>query len=56
MAPRDSTTGDRVTYAPPSITMPMSFDTSTPSGRTTVRIDITAGWRLVVAAMSSRRS
>ena len=55
-APRDSTTGDRVQYAPPSITTSMSCATSVPSRRIPVRCVTTAGWRFVVAEMSSWRS
>ena len=54
--PRDSTTGDSVRYAPPSITTSTSIATSSPSRRTPSRWRMRAGWRLVVAAMSSSRS
>ena len=55
-APRDSTTGVSVQYAPPSMTTSMSWATSVPSRVTPVRWRTIAGWRLVVAAMSSCRS
>ena len=55
-APRDSTTGVSVQYAPPSMTTSMSWAMSTPSWVTPVRCRTIAGWRLVVAAMSSWRS
>ncbi len=56
IAPRDRTTGVSVQYAPPSITTSMSWATSRPSRVTPVRWRTIAGWRLVVAAMSSCRS
>ena len=55
-APRESTTGVSVQYAPPSMTTSMSWATSLPSRVTPVRWRTIAGWRLVVAAMSSWRS
>ena len=54
--PRDSTTGVSVQYAPPSMTTSMSWATSRPSLVTPVRWRMTAGWRFVVATMSSWRS
>ena len=55
-APRERTTGVSVQYAPPSMTTSMSWATSRPSRVTPVRWRTIAGWRLVVAAMSSWRS
>src|SRR5438034_456459 len=56
MMPRDSTTGDRVTYAPPSSTTSMSWARSRPSVVSAVRWRTRDGWRFVVDAMSSGRS
>jgi hypothetical protein len=53
IAPRLRTTGVRVQYAPPSMTTSMSWATSVPSRLIPVRCRTTAGWRFVVAAMSS---
>ncbi len=55
-APRDTTTGERVQYAPASITTSMSWATRRPSLVTPVRCVMSAGWRFVVAARSSWRS
>ena len=56
MMARDKTTGESVTYAPPSITTSMSCASSRPSRPSPVRCRTSAGCRLVVAAMSSPRS
>ena len=56
IVPRDSTTGDNVQYAPPSMTKSTSSAVSVPSARTPVRIRVRDGCRLVVATMSSARS
>ena len=52
-APRLRTTGVSVQYAPPSMTTSMSWARSRPSAVTPVRCRTMAGWRFVVAAMSS---
>jgi hypothetical protein len=56
MVPRDSTTGDSVQYAPPSIAKSMSIASSRPWPSIAVRCRVRDGCRLVVAAMSSARS
>ena len=53
MVPRDSTTGDSVQYAPPSITNSMSIASSLPSRRSRSDAASATGCRLVVATMSS---
>jgi hypothetical protein len=56
IVPRDSTTGDSVQYAPPSITKSTSIARRCPSRETAVRCHVRDGCRFVVAAMSSARS
>jgi hypothetical protein len=53
--PREATTGESVTYAPPSITMSISQARKSPCSETAVRYFMIAGWRLVVEATSSSR-
>ena len=55
IVPRESTTGDSVQYAPPSMTKSTSIASSRPSRVTAVRCFVRDGCRFVVATMSSAR-